>query len=62
MPHPPPPPPSQHYHTVLSLGGRKVAVVGAHLVANPNDPQRCASREAQAVVLRGLIDELRGEG
>jgi endonuclease/exonuclease/phosphatase family metal-dependent hydrolase len=33
----------------------KVAVISAHLLAFPTDVQRCAEREAQAMVLQGVI-------
>jgi hypothetical protein len=33
----------------------KVAFIGAHLLAFPTDVQRCAEREAQAMVLQGII-------
>ncbi len=36
-------------------GGLPVAMISAHLLANPNDPERCAKREAQAVVLQATI-------
>ncbi|CAM9623694.1 unnamed protein product, partial [Phaeothamnion confervicola] len=33
-----------------------ITLVGAHLVAQPTDPERCAKREAQAVVLRAALE------
>jgi len=57
---------SKHYSTTFELeveGGRvKIAMVGVHLLARPTDPQRCAEREAQATVLRGMVDGFVKEG
>lgn len=59
---------SKHYYTTLTLpllssqegggGMLKLGLVGAHLLARPQDPQRCEQREAQASVLRGVVDML----
>jgi hypothetical protein len=40
----------------------KLGLVGAHLLARPQDPQRCEQREAQASVLRGVVDMLMQTG
>lgn len=48
---------SKHYSTQFYVNGQRLAMVGAHLVAFPTDPSRCVQREAQASVLRGLVDE-----
>jgi len=57
---------SKHYYTTfeLEVGGERVklAMVGVHLLARPTDPQRCAEREAQATVLRGVVDGFVEEG
>ncbi len=43
---------SKHYITEYKINGIDIAVIGAHLLANPTDPTRCAEREAQASVLQ----------
>jgi endonuclease/exonuclease/phosphatase family metal-dependent hydrolase len=47
---------SKHYVAQLELaGGIKVALIGAHLLARPQERgDRCARREAQAAVLRAI--------
>lgn len=40
----------------------KIAMVGAHLLAYPDDPQRCTEREAQATVLREVVDDYMKDG
>jgi hypothetical protein len=47
----------QHYFTSIQANGYKIALVGAHLLAFPTDSTRCSEREAQATVLRGIIDQ-----
>jgi exonuclease III len=39
-----------------------VYLIGAHLLAIPTEPSRCASREAQASVLQNLIVQLLDNG
>lgn len=46
---------SKHYITTLKLNGMNVAVIAAHLLAFPDDQDRCVQREAQASVLRDQI-------
>lgn len=46
---------SKHYITEFEFSGVKVAFIGAHLLANPTDPLRCAEREAQALVLKNIV-------
>ena len=46
---------SKHYITEFSLGGYKTALIGAHLLAIPTEPSRCAEREAQAQVLQNVV-------
>ncbi len=53
---------SKHYWTTLNINKTPVAIVGAHLLAYPTDPSRCASREAQALVLQETIESLYSEG
>ena len=48
---------SKHYITEYKINGMRIAVIGAHLLANPTDPTRCAEREAQAQVLQNVIVE-----
>jgi exonuclease III len=56
---------SKHYITEYYLtmpSGPKVnlALIGAHLLANPKDPTRCAEREAQAQVLQNIVHDYIG--
>jgi exonuclease III len=46
---------SKHYITEFAINGIKIAFIGAHLLAFPTDPTRCAEREAQSMVLRDII-------
>jgi len=46
---------SKHYISEFLIGGRNVAMIGAHLVAFPTDAARCAQREAQAQVLQNVV-------
>jgi exonuclease III len=46
---------SKHYMTEFAINDIKIAMIGAHLVAIPTDPPRCAQREAQAQVLQNNI-------
>lgn len=46
---------SKHYITEFKFGDYNVAMIGAHLLAIPTDPLRCAEREAQASVLQNVI-------
>lgn len=48
---------SKHYLTEFVLYDRQVLMVAAHLLAYPEDPTRCAEREAQAQVLQKYIVE-----
>lgn len=48
---------SKHYITEFSLwDSMPVALISAHLIAIPTDPARCAQREAQATILRKVVD------
>jgi len=49
---------SKHYYTSYKMGTLTVYLIGAHLLAIPTEPSRCASREAQASVLQELIVSL----
>lgn len=46
---------SKHYITEYTINDINIAVIGAHLLAIPTDPMRCAEREAQASVLQQVI-------
>ena len=50
---------SKHYITEFSFGNMNVALVGAHFLAMPTDPERCAKREAQAAIIREIVVEYR---
>ena len=51
---------SKHYYTSFQMDDLTVYLIGAHLLAIPTEPSRCASREAQASVLQELIVSLLG--
>jgi endonuclease/exonuclease/phosphatase family metal-dependent hydrolase len=51
---------SKHYYTSFKMDDLTVYLIGAHLLAIPTEPSRCASREAQASVLQELIVSLLG--
>jgi hypothetical protein len=40
----------------------RIAMIGAHLLAYPDDPGRCVQREAQATVLRHVIEDYMADG
>jgi len=46
---------SKHYVTTVNINNMNVAVIGAHLLAYPDDQGRCLEREAQASVLANMI-------
>jgi exonuclease III len=46
---------SKHYITEFVFNRMNVAMISAHLIAYPTDPSRCVQREAQAMVLQGII-------
>jgi len=39
-----------------------ISIVSAHLLANPSDKLRCVEREAQATVLREVVEERYRQG
>jgi endonuclease/exonuclease/phosphatase family metal-dependent hydrolase len=53
---------SKHYITEFNLGGMKVAMIGAHFIAIPTDPIRCAQREGQAQVLQYVVSDYIAKG
>jgi exonuclease III len=48
---------SKHYITFFEWGDHPVLFIGAHLLAYPTDPTRCAEREAQAQVIQNIIHQ-----
>ena len=48
---------SKHAVARFKVGARTVALIGAHLKANPTQSSSCAQREAQAEVLRSIARE-----
>jgi exonuclease III len=53
---------SKHLITTLNVNGINIALVGAHLLAIPDDQTRCIEREAQAMVLQGVISSYVSKG
>jgi exonuclease III len=53
---------SKHYYTIININGYSTAVIGAHLLAIPTDPTRCATREAQAQILQNIIVNMTKQG
>ncbi|GAB9474730.1 hypothetical protein Gpo141_00011848 [Globisporangium polare] len=49
---------AKHFYTSFNVAGfsKPITVVGAHLLANPQDKVRCFEREGQATVLAGLTN------
>jgi hypothetical protein len=48
---------SKHYFTEYSFYGRRTLIAAAHLLAYPEDPTRCAEREAQASIIQNYVAE-----
>lgn len=48
---------SKHYITEYLINKINIVMIGAHLLAFPTDPMRCAEREAQALVLQQIVME-----
>jgi exonuclease III len=48
---------SKHYIIEFIINNTNIAFISAHLLAIPEDPSRCAQREAQAVVLQEVIND-----
>ena len=46
---------SKHYYTTYYWYGKYVLFMGVHLLAYPEDPTRCAEREAQAQIIQNII-------
>lgn len=47
---------TKHYIARFSFNSMNVTIIGVHLLAFPESASRCAKREAQAILLRELID------
>jgi len=47
---------SKHYIAQFKINGAPVTMYGQHFLAYPTDPPRCVQREAQASVMRTLIN------
>lgn len=47
---------SKHYITEFKYRNYKVGLIGIHLIAMPTDPVRVAQREAQAIILNGIVE------
>ena len=52
---------SKNLYTRFQFGDTTFLYIGAHLLANPTDPVRCAEREAQAQVLQNLVVKLKND-
>lgn len=50
---------SKHFYTTFNVSGfsKPITLVGAHLLANPENKARCYEREAQATVLASLAND-----
>jgi len=53
---------SKHHIAEFELGKSAVILIGAHLLAYPDDITRCAEREAQAQVLQRVVADKIAEG
>lgn len=53
---------SKHLITRFMIENISIYMVGAHLLSNPNDPEACAKREAQAQVLQTNIEKYIADG
>jgi exonuclease III len=53
---------SKHYFTEFKFYNHTVLFVGAHLVAFPTDPARCAQREAQSQIIQNVIFQYISKG
>jgi exonuclease III len=53
---------SKHYITSIAANGLKIAIVGIHFLAYPDDENRCVQREAQATVIQSIIEPYLSSG
>ena len=47
---------SKHLYARMNLGGQPTTLIGLHFLARPDDPARAPKREAQAEVIRRLVE------
>jgi len=47
----------KHYISKFYINGMNVIIIGIHLKSNPNDSERCAIREGQAIIIQKIILE-----
>ena len=48
---------SKHYITQFTINDIKIAMIAAHFLSMPTDPERCTKREAQALVMQNIIKQ-----
>eukprot|EP01090_Pellita_catalonica_P006235 TRINITY_DN1643_c0_g1_i1.p1 TRINITY_DN1643_c0_g1~~TRINITY_DN1643_c0_g1_i1.p1 ORF type:complete len:427 (+),score=50.52 TRINITY_DN1643_c0_g1_i1:73-1281(+) len=48
---------SKHFFTTMTVSGKQLLLVGLHFLAFPDRTDRCVHREAQATVIRGIVEE-----
>ena len=53
---------SKHYIAHFDWNSIRVAVISVHLIAYPTDPERCAKREAQALVIADIVEQHVADG
>lgn len=53
---------SKHYITTFTVNGMKIAIFSMHLLAYPDDQNRCVQREAQATVMQQAITPYINDG
>ena len=53
---------SKHSVALFDWNGIRAAVISVHLIAYPTDPERCAKREAQALVIADLVEQHIADG
>eukprot|EP01038_Epipyxis_sp_PR26KG_P015822 gene15822-21431_t len=53
---------SKHYITTLTVNNMNIALIAMHLLAFPDDVNRCVEREAQASVIQSLVQPFIKDG
>lgn len=53
---------SKHSIALFDWNGIRAAVISVHLIAYPTDPERCAKREAQALVIANIVEQHIADG
>lgn len=48
---------SKHYYTTFEIGDATITWIGVHFLSNPTSEEKCAKREAQALIIQGLIKD-----